>query len=65
MDINIDNICGHGGNYKDFNVGWQQRPYEIHWYKIDNKNDESKGNILILTSISASIMLNVERIMQN
>ncbi len=61
IDISINSICGHEKNWKDFvtRTG-EQRPYPIHWYELD-KSYGYKGNVLILTSIDATIKIDVEK----
>ena len=64
IGVDIDSIRQYGWNFKDFDIGWQQRPYEIYWYELD-KSYGYKGNVLILTSIDTTIKIDVEKILND
>lgn len=65
IGINTDSIRQYGWTFKDFVIkSEEQRPYEIHWYELD-KSYGYKGNVLILTSIDATIKIDVEKILKD
>ncbi|MPM95473.1 hypothetical protein SDC9_142627 [bioreactor metagenome] len=63
IGIDINQIKQHGGNYNEVEVGGQFRPYEIHWYELNEIH--YKGNVLLLTSIPCKVVLDVDKIIQN
>jgi len=65
IGVDTNSIRQYGWTYKDFvtRTG-EQRPYEIYWYELD-KSYGYKGNVLILTSIDATIKIDVEKILKD
>lgn len=65
MGVDTDSILQHGRNFKDYIAkSGEQRPYGIYWYELD-KSYGYKGNVLILTSIDATIKIDVEKILKD
>ena len=63
LGIGINDIKKYGWNFKEIRLWWQTRPYSIYWYEL-NESHNHKGNVLLLTSISYKIVINVDKIMQ-
>lgn len=65
MGIGADSILHRGRNFKDYIAkSGEQRPYGIYWYELE-KSYGYKGNVLILTSIDATIKIDVEKILND
>ena len=65
IGVDTNSIQQYGWTHKDFvtRMGGQ-RPYGIYWYELD-KSYGYKGNVLILTSIDATIKIDVEKILKD
>lgn len=65
MGVDTDSILQHGRNFKEFITETDgEWPYGIYWYELD-KSYGYKGNVLILTSIDATIKIDVEKILKD
>ena len=62
IGIYKNQIKQHGGNYNEVEVGDQFRPYEIHWYELNEIR--YNGNVVLVTSIPCKVVLDEDKIIQ-
>lgn len=64
LGLTMENIQGHGGNFHEIKVGFEDAPFAVHWYQIDETYD-GKSNIILLTSIPRKISIDADKIIEN